>query len=89
MLAWGGLREYGVCVCCIFACALSRDALGVSVKGSAVLGPSLIFSLIYERRHRMFVTCVTCVRVSSACDKFSFQFAVFSLQHGDQLSGVS
>ena len=45
MLAWGGQREYSVCVCCIFACALSRDALGVSVKGSAVLGPFLIFSL--------------------------------------------
>ena len=60
--------EYGVCVCCIFACALSRDALGVSVKGSAVLGPFLIFSLSQERRHRMFATCVTCVRVSSACD---------------------
>ena len=87
MLPWGGLREYGVCVCCIFACALSRDALGVSVKGSAVLGPFLIFSLSQERRYRMFATCVTCVRVSSACD--SFQFAVFSLQHGDQLSGVS
>ena len=78
--------EYGVCVCCIFACALSRDALGVSVKGSAVLGPFLIFSLNQERRLRMNHFDKR-VMVSSACD--SFQFAVFSLQHGDQLSGVS
>ena len=66
MLAWGGRMEYDVCVCCIFACALSRDAHGVSVKGSAVLGPFLIFSLNQERRHRNHFD--KCVRVSSACD---------------------
>ena len=70
--------EYGVCVCCIFACALSRDALGVSVKGSAVLGPFLIFSLNHERRLRMNHFDKR-VRVSSACyPVFNLQFSVCS-----------